>query len=75
MDADLIWFAQNTYHFIDKYDSKGEYMVHRIYICSNLKLPYVGKQYNQLVGCTNVNHIMLSTFCSYLFVLKQHDKF
>ena len=50
-------------------------MVHRVYICSNLKSPFVEKQYNQLEGCTNTNYIMSSTSCSSLFVLKQQNKF
>ena len=50
-------------------------MVQRVYICSNLKSPFVEKQYNQLEGCTNTNYIMSNTSCSSLFVLKQQDKF
>ena len=34
--ADLSWLSKNSYHIIGKYDSKGEYMVHRVYISSNL---------------------------------------
>ena len=34
--ADLPWFSRHTYHFIGKYNCKGEYMVHRVYICSSI---------------------------------------
>jgi hypothetical protein len=40
------WFAnlsrssRCTFHFIGKYNNKGEYMVHRVYICSNMKYPF-----------------------------------
>jgi len=74
MNADLPWFARNTYHFIGKYDTKGEYMVHRVYICSNMKSTYVGKQYDQLEGCTNANHITSSSSCFSMFALKQQDQ-
>jgi hypothetical protein len=30
--ADLPWFSRHTYHFIGKYNCKGEYKVHRVYL-------------------------------------------
>ena len=47
-------------------------MVHRVYMCSNLKSPLVVQEFDQVDGCNNINHI-LST--SPNFVLKKHDKF
>jgi hypothetical protein len=44
--AELPWLSTCIYHFISKYNCKGEYMVHRVYICSNLKSPFVVHQYN-----------------------------
>jgi hypothetical protein len=41
--TDLPWISKHTYHFIGRYNWKGEYMVHRVYICSNMKLPFVMK--------------------------------
>jgi hypothetical protein len=41
--ADLSWLSKHTYHVIGKYNWKGEYMVHRVYICSNMKSPFVIK--------------------------------
>jgi len=49
--AELAWLPRSTYQFIGKYNCKGEYMVHRVYICSNLKSPFVVQQYDQLEGC------------------------
>jgi hypothetical protein len=34
--ADLPWLSKYTYHVIGRYNWKGEYMVHRVYICSNV---------------------------------------
>jgi hypothetical protein len=74
MHDDLPWLSKHTCHVIGKYDSKGEYMVHRVYICSNLKSSYVGKQYDQLEGCTNTNYITSSSSCFSMFALKQQDQ-
>jgi hypothetical protein len=46
-------------------------MVHRVYICSSMKSPFVMKQYDQLVGCIKANHIMSSFTCHSLYVLQQ----
>ena len=43
-------------------------MVHRVYMCSNLKSPLVVQKFDQVEGCHNNNHI-LSTSPS--FVLKK----
>jgi hypothetical protein len=37
--VDLPWLSKHTYHVIGRYNWKGEYMVHRVYICSNMKSP------------------------------------
>ena len=39
--AELPWLSRCAYHFIGKYNYKGEYMVHQVYIYSNLKSPFV----------------------------------
>ena len=47
-------------------------MVHRVYMCSNLKSPLVVQEFDQVEGCNNINHI-LSTSPS--FVLKKQVNF
>jgi hypothetical protein len=49
--AELPWLSKHTYHVIGRYNWKGEYMVHRVYICLNMKSPFVMKQFDQLQGC------------------------
>jgi len=47
-------------------------MVHRVYICSNLKSLFVVQQYDQLEGCNRYNHVMSR---SPSFVIKKQVKF
>ena len=47
-------------------------MVHRVYMCSNLKSPLVVQEFDQVEGCNNNNHIF-STSPS--FVLKKQVNF
>jgi hypothetical protein len=42
--ADLPWLSKYTHHVIGRYNWKGEYMVHRVYICSNMKSPFAMKR-------------------------------
>ena len=70
--AELPWLSRCTYHFIGKYNCKGEDLVHRVYICSNLKSPFVVQQYDQLEGCNRYNHVMSR---SPSFVIKKQVKF
>jgi hypothetical protein len=45
-------------------------MVHRVYICSNIKSPFGMKQDDQLDCCVKANHIMSSSTCPSLYVLQ-----
>jgi hypothetical protein len=56
--AKLPWLSTCIYHFISKYNCKGEYMVHRVYICSNMKSPFAVHQYDQSKGCIRYNHVI-----------------
>ena len=47
-------------------------MVHRVYICSNLKSPYIVQKYDQPKDCNCYNLVMSS---SPSFVIKKHVKF
>ena len=56
--GELSWLSRYTDHFIGKYYYKGEYMVHRVYFCLNLKCTFVVQQYDQLEGCNRYNYVM-----------------
>ena len=60
-----------SFHAIGKYNCKEEYMVRRIYICSNLKSPFIMQKYDQLVLCNSYNHAISS---SPSFIVKKQDK-
>jgi hypothetical protein len=70
--VDLSWLSRCTFHFISKYNNKGEYMVHIVYICSILKSPFVVQQYNNFEAYNRYNHVM-SRYPS--FVIKLQVKF
>jgi hypothetical protein len=72
--AGFRWLCKHTYHAIGKYTCKGDYMVHRVYICSNMKSPFGMKQDDQLEGYVKTNHIMSSSTCPSLYVLQQQGK-
>lgn len=54
---------RNTYHFIGKYNCNGEYMVNRVYICSNLKPPLAVHKCDQLEGCNSNDIVMPCSSC------------
>jgi hypothetical protein len=72
--ADFLWTSKHTYHFIARYNWKGEYMVHRVYICSDMNSPFAMKQYDRLEGCVKANHITSSSTCPSLYVLQQQGQ-
>ena len=61
--ADLPWFSRYTNHAIGKYNNKGQYLIHRVYICTNLNSPFVVQNYHQLERCNN-NNIVMPCSCS-----------
>ena len=64
--SELTGLSNYTYHFIGKHNCKREYLVHKVYICSNLKYPS-GLQYNgQIGGNTNTNDVLPSFSSFYL---------
>ena len=75
MNADFPWLSKNTYHVIGRYNCKGDYMVHRVYICSNLKFSFIEQPCDRVEDHYNTNPIMSSSSCSSLFVLSQQDQF
>ena len=39
--ADLPWFSRYTYHVFGKYNNQGQYLIQRVYICTNPNSPFV----------------------------------
>jgi hypothetical protein len=65
-------FNRCSLHAIGKYDNKGEYMVHQIYICSKLKSPMDVQSYDQVENRDNTNRIMPSFP---IFALREQVRF
>ena len=71
LDSNLPSLNHCSLHAIGKNDIKGEYLVHKVYICSNLKYPFGLQYHEQIGGCINTNNI-LQSFSS--FSLMQQDQ-
>jgi len=56
-------FDHCSFYAIDNFDSKGDYLVHHVYISSNFKSPFVLDHDGHLEGCTNINHAAPSFPC------------
>jgi hypothetical protein len=58
--------SKYSYHVIGKYNNKGQYMVHRVYICTRLSSPFVLQDCNRLVSNhhTNIFTCSSSSFIS-----------
>jgi hypothetical protein len=58
--ADLPRLSKYSYHVIGKYNNKGQYMVHRVYICTHMSSPFVVQDCDRLEG----NHHTTTFPCS-----------
>jgi hypothetical protein len=63
--------TRNNFHAIDSYDN-GVFMVHRVYICSDLNPHSIMQQYDQVESDNNTNPI-ISSFSTLVF--KKHVHF
>jgi hypothetical protein len=58
--ADLPWLSKHSYHIIGKYNNKRQYIIHHVYICSNMNSPFVVYDCDRLEG----NHHTTTFPCS-----------
>ncbi len=58
---DFPCYSWNNYHAIGKYNNKGDYMVHRVYICSEMNTPLNMKKYEKPNGSYNVDAIGINS--------------
>ena len=58
--SDVPCSSRNTFHAIGKYNSRGEYLVHKLYICSDMRLSFMVFKCDQLMSCMKANYIMPS---------------
>jgi hypothetical protein len=58
--TNLPWISKHTYHAIDKHTNEEHYIIHRVYICSNMNSPFVVQDCDRLEG----NHHTTTFPCS-----------
>jgi hypothetical protein len=69
MCNDLPLLSRNKFRAAEQYNYEGEYMIHRVYICSNLISPFDTQYYDKVENCTNANHALSSFSCSTFSIL------
>jgi hypothetical protein len=75
MCNDLPLLSRNKFHAAGQYNYEGEYMIHRVYIFSNLISPFDTQYYDKVKDCTDANHALSSFSFSISFILRNRDKF
>jgi hypothetical protein len=59
--TNLPLLTRHNFHAIGNYDYNGVFMLHRVYICSDLNPHYIMQQYDQVESDNNTNPIMSSS--------------
>jgi hypothetical protein len=67
----LTHLHNHTYYFIGRYNYNGQYMVHRVYICSDLKASFVAHQHGHIESYSNTN-LIISSSSSLVFKKQAH---
>jgi hypothetical protein len=66
---DLPPLSRNKFHAVGQYKYEGEYMIHRVYICSNMISPFDSQYYDKVEDYTNANQALSRFPCSTSFIL------
>jgi hypothetical protein len=69
MCNDLPLLCRNKFHATGQYNYEGEYMIHHVYIFSNMISPFDTQYYDKVEDCSNANHALSSFSCSTSFIL------
>ena len=56
--ADLPWFSRHTYQVFGKYNNQGQYLIQRVYICTNPNSPFV-VQINDQLEDSQINTVVV----------------
>ena len=64
--ADLPWFSRHTYHVFGKYNNQGQYLIQRVYICTNPNSPFVVQSNDQLED-SKINTVVMPYPSSFAF--------
>ena len=64
--ADLPWFSRHIYHVFGKYNNQRQYLIQRVYICTNPNYPFVVQSNDQLED-SKINTIVMPYSSSFVF--------
>ena len=56
--ADFLWLSRHTYHIFGKYNNQGQYLIQRVYICTNPNSPLV-VQINDQLEDSKINIVVM----------------
>jgi hypothetical protein len=68
-------YVEISFMLLDNTIMNEKYMIHHVYICSNLISPFDTQYYDKVEDCTNANHAFLSFSCSTSFILTKQNQF
>ena len=71
--ADFLWLSRHTYHIFGKYNNKGQYMIERVYICTNPNSPFVVQSNDQLED-SKINTVVMPYSSSFAFRTQVESK-
>ena len=71
--ADLPWFSRHTYHIFGKYNNQRQYLIQRVYICTNPNSPFVVQSNDQLED-SKINIVVMPYSSSFAFRTQVESK-
>ena len=71
--ANFLWLSIHTHHVIGKYNNKGQYLIRRVYICTNLNSSFVVQSNDQLED-SKTNTVVMPYFSSFAFRTQVESK-
>ena len=71
--ADFLWLSRHTYHVFGKYNKQQQYLIQRVYICTNLNSPFVVQSNDQLED-SKINIVVMPYSSSFAFRTQVESK-
>jgi hypothetical protein len=72
--ADLPSSAKHAFHAIGKYDNKGQYLIHRVYIRNNMNSPFLVEHCDHLEEDTHHKNIFACSSSGFVLKKKVHSR-
>ena len=71
--VDFPWFSRHTYHIFGKYNNQGQFLIQRVYICTNSNSRFVVQSNDQLED-TKINTVVTPHSSSFAFQTQVESK-